>query len=61
MAKSKFAKEAHKDISGKKDGQRGGILCVIKVQILLKTTEASVGQIVALRRSFSGGSRRMNE
>ena len=43
MAKSRFVREAHKNISGKKDGERGGILCVIEVQILLKALEASVG------------------
>lgn len=54
MTKSKFVKEAYKNIPGKKDGQRGSILCVVEVQIFLKALEASVGQITALQQNFNG-------
>lgn len=48
VAGSECASGAYDNISGKKDGQRGGILCVVEVQILLKALEASVGQVAAL-------------
>ena len=47
-------KKAHKNISGEQDRQRGGVLGVIKIQVLLKALEACVGQIIALSRCFSG-------
>jgi hypothetical protein len=39
---------AYENITGKEDGQRSGVLCVIEVQVLLKAREASIGQIAAL-------------
>ena len=41
-------KKAHKNISGEQDRQRGGVLGVIEIQVLLKALETRVGQIAAL-------------
>ena len=53
MAKQGFIGEAHKNVSGKQNGQAGGVLCIIEIQILLEALEASIGQIASLWRSFS--------
>ena len=48
LVKSESAKEAHEDISGEEDRQRGSVLGVIEVQVRLKAFETSVGQITTL-------------
>lgn len=48
VANSGFVWGTHKDITCKKDGQRGSVLCIIEVQVLLKAFEASIGQVATL-------------
>ena len=53
MGKLEVAGVTYEDISSKQNGQRGGVLRIIEPQVLLEAIETSVGQIIALRWSFS--------